>query len=286
VTKPVSGYMLATRRSVFSFSEIFTHRITRHRAHTTTNVFNFRVISTSNPIMAQEKEQPRRKRRRLDPVAYDIPDVEKKQTQFRGRLGYACLNTLLRATKPDPIFCSRTCRLDTIAKKGIDFVKDLGLKNVRDLITLIQWNEDNRIRFMRISSELFPFASHLQRGYALDYAAEDLKAVGDLANKLGHRLTTHPGQFTQLASPKPAVVEASVRELEYHTQMLDLMGLGPDSVIIIHLGVSPDLSRKINIVYTRRECMATKHQHLRGSKKTIKNWVLESKHDWYLRMMR
>jgi len=126
--------------------------------------------------------------------------------------------------------------LDTIAKKGIDFVKDLGLKNVRDLITLIQWNEDNRIRFMRISSELFPFASHLQRGYALDYATEDLKAVGDLANKLGHRLTTHPGQFTQLASPKPAVVEASVRELEYHTQMLDLMGLGPDSVIIIHLG--------------------------------------------------
>lgn len=29
---------------------------------------------------------------------------------FKGRLGYACLNTILRAQKP-PVFCSRTCRL-------------------------------------------------------------------------------------------------------------------------------------------------------------------------------
>ena len=87
---------------------------------------------------------------------------------------------------------------------------------------------------MRISSEMFPFASHGELGYDLSYAKDELKvcrslmlplvlcvlkpprlqAVGDLARKLGHRLTTHPGQFTQLASPKEAVVEASIRELE------------------------------------------------------------------------
>jgi len=33
----------------------------------------------------------------------------------------------------------------------------------------------NRIRFMRISSELFPYASHLKWGYSLDFAAEELK---------------------------------------------------------------------------------------------------------------
>lgn len=31
------------------------------------------------------------------------------------------------------------------------------------------------IRFMRISSEMFPFASHGIYGYDLDYAAEELK---------------------------------------------------------------------------------------------------------------
>ena len=41
-----------------------------------------------------------------------------------------------------------------------------------------------------------------------------LKAAGDLAKGYGHRLTLHPGQFTQIGSPKENVVESSVRELQ------------------------------------------------------------------------
>ena len=57
-----------------------------------------------------------------------------------GRLGYACLNTVLRATKPEPIFCSRTLRIDTILKPefGKDYCKELGRKNAEDLARLIQ----------------------------------------------------------------------------------------------------------------------------------------------------
>ncbi|THH21408.1 hypothetical protein EW146_g129 [Bondarzewia mesenterica] len=178
----------------------------------------------------------RRKTKKSEPVVYDIPTYEPKTTTYKGRLGYACLNTILREIKPNPIFCSRTCRIDTILKNGLDFAKDLGVQNVKDLKKLIQWNEENKIRFMRISSELFPFASHAKYGYSLDYAAAELKAAGDLANSLGHRLTLHPGQFTQLASTKEDVVTASVRELKYHCSILRHMGMGEDSVIIIHMG--------------------------------------------------
>lgn len=99
--------------------------------------------------------------------------------------------------------------MDSIEKNGLDFAKNLGLQNTRDLCKLIQvcqiyrpskfllmlvmkWNEDNkydlachrnivsckphhRIRFMRLSSEMFPFASHAKYGYSLDYAAAELK---------------------------------------------------------------------------------------------------------------
>lgn len=46
------------------------------------------------------------------------------------------------------ITCASRCiahvnRLDTIKEKGIDFVKDLGVKNVEDLLTIIEWNEAN-----------------------------------------------------------------------------------------------------------------------------------------------
>lgn len=86
--------------------------------------------------------------------------------------------------------------IDTIKKNGMDFLKSLGQQNMKDLAELIQWNEDHHIKFMRLSSEMFPFASHGEYGYTLEYAQEELKIAGDLANKYGHRVTTHPGQVS------------------------------------------------------------------------------------------
>lgn len=181
---------------------------------------------------------PRKKRAiKLEPV-YIIPDIARKETKFRGRLGYACLNTVLRNKKPasEAVFCSRTCRLDSLKKNGIEWVKDIGRRNVEDLLTLIQWNEDNHIRFFRLSSEMFPYASHDIHGYSLEYCAPLLAQAGSLANKYGHRMTAHPGQYTQLGSPRSEVVEAAVRELAYHCEMLDRMGVGIDGVMIVHGG--------------------------------------------------
>ncbi|KII92552.1 hypothetical protein PLICRDRAFT_80608, partial [Plicaturopsis crispa FD-325 SS-3] len=188
-----------------------------------------------------DPESPPKKRAARAPKAepvYVIADVVKKETTFKGRLGYACLNTILRNKKPaaESVFCSRTCRIDSIKKNGMEWVKELGRKNMQDMLELIKWNEDNNIRFMRMSSEMFPFASHPIYGYSLEYCAPLLASVGALAARLGHRLTTHPGQFTQLGSPNPKVLESSVRELEYHCEMMDRMGIGKDGVMIIHGG--------------------------------------------------
>ncbi|KAL7324985.1 hypothetical protein PS15p_210093 [Mucor circinelloides] len=154
---------------------------------------------------------------------------------FKGRLGYACMNTILRKQKPS-IFSARTCRLATVAEKGIDVVKAIALQNVADMKTMIQWNEDHNIRFMRLSSDMFPFASHEKIGYEIDFAEKELKEAGDLANKYKHRLTMHPGQYNQLVSLNPKVVANTARELYYHAHMLDLMGMDQDSVMIIHMG--------------------------------------------------
>jgi UV DNA damage endonuclease len=39
-------------------------------------------------------------------------------------------------------------------------------------------------------------------------------------------------QFTQLGSPKEAVVEASIRELNYQCEIMDRMGLDQDGVMM------------------------------------------------------
>jgi UV DNA damage endonuclease len=88
---------------------------------------------------------------------------------------------------------------------------------------------------MRISSDLFPFASHETYGYDIAPFVPLLSKVGELADKYGHRLTTHPGQYVQLGSPTERVLEASIRELKYHCEFMEGMGIGKDGVCILHV---------------------------------------------------
>ncbi|KAI9469943.1 MAG: UV-endonuclease UvdE-domain-containing protein [Benjaminiella poitrasii] len=173
---------------------------------------------------------------------------------FKGRIGYACMNTVLRAQKPS-IFCSRTCRLDTVMKKGLEYVKELALANVADLKKMIQWNEDNKIRFMRMSSEMFPFASHEKAGYEIDFAKKELAEAGALAKEYNHRLTMHPGQYNQLVSLTPKVVSNTIRELHYHAHMMDLMDLDQDSVMIM-IDFSTKLSHMGGVYGDREAALA------------------------------
>ena len=149
------------------------------------------------------------------------------------RLGYACINTELRKKN---IFCSRTCRLATLESKGIEYVKNLALKNLKDLQTILEWNLKNNILFFRLSSELFPFASHEKHGYNLEFAETQLKSIGDYAKEHNMRLTMHPAQFNVLSSPHQNVIDNTLRDLSYQCEILDRMGLDQNSVMIIHCG--------------------------------------------------
>ena len=59
---------------------------------------------------------------------------------------------------------------------------------------------------------MFPFASHEKYGYNLEFAAEELKAAGDLAKKYGHRLTMHPGQVGKRLSARLTWLIVSLRK--------------------------------------------------------------------------
>lgn len=106
---------------------------------------------------------------------------------------------------------------------------------------MVRWNDRYGIKFFRLSSEIFPFASHEEYGYRLaPFASEALADVGKVIAELGHRVTTHPGQFTQLGSPRKSVIENAVRDLCYHDEMFTLMKLpeqqNRDAVMILHMG--------------------------------------------------
>lgn len=126
-------------------------------------------------------------------------------------------------------------------KRGQAFVESLGVANAKDIVKMLRWNDKYGIKFLRLSSEMFPFASHPEYGYKLaPFVSRELAEAGKVAAELGHRLTTHPGQFTQLGSPRKPVIDNAIRDLDYHAELLSLLKLPPqqnrDAVMILHLG--------------------------------------------------
>lgn len=154
-------------------------------------------------------------------------------------IGYACINMTLGSQKPK-ITTNRGMIRKTFDAKGLSYVSELVLQNIRDLIQVVKWNEQNGIKFYRMSSEIFPWMSEYDFSDLPDYKKIStlLLGVGNLAEKFGQRLTFHPGPFNVLASPSDNVVQKTIIDLNKHSQIMDLMGLSitPYNKINIHVG--------------------------------------------------
>ncbi|MFC7400450.1 UV DNA damage repair endonuclease UvsE [Chelatococcus sp. GCM10030263] len=97
----------------------------------------------------------------------------------------------------------------------------------------------HRIRMYRMSSDLAPYATHPDmpqfHGMVRD-SAHELAAIGRKARQLDIRLSFHPSQYIILNSPDPALTTKSIADLVSQAEMLDLMELGPEAVLVIHVG--------------------------------------------------
>jgi UV DNA damage endonuclease len=152
-------------------------------------------------------------------------------------LGYACINMTLGEHKPK-ITTNRSMIKKTFKEKGIIYASELGIQNSRDLVEIIKWNNQNGINFFRLTSDLFPWASEYNLTELPHYNLVEniLGVAGALANKCGQRITSHPGPFNVLVSPKQHVVENTIADLTLHGEVFDMLGLSrsPYNKINIH----------------------------------------------------
>ena len=152
-------------------------------------------------------------------------------------LGYACINSTLSIQKPK-ITTNRTMVKKTFIDRGIDYAGELSMLNVADLSTILKWNVDNEIKFFRLSSELFPWASEYKFTDLPQYdeICKLLSAAGDFIKNNNLRITSHPGPFNVLVSPRQNVVDNTITDLRIHAEMFDMLGLSrtPFNKINIH----------------------------------------------------
>ena len=152
------------------------------------------------------------------------------------QLGLCCINTILRAQKP-PVFASRSIILKTFEERGFEHLRDKIIQNLKDVLTMMEWNDRHGIRVYRLSSDMFPHLSNMDApNYTIDFAKDLLREIGNLSRKYGQRLTFHPGQYNVIGTPNPEIFAKTAVDLRCHAAILDAMDLGADSVIVIHGG--------------------------------------------------
>ena len=152
-------------------------------------------------------------------------------------LGYACINTALKANS---IFTNRTMRRKTFDSKGLDYVSDLSLQNVKDLEIIVKWNNEMGIKLFRLSSQIFPWMEEYEFCDLKDdiEICDRMFEIGNIARQASQRLTMHPGPFHCLASPNPKVVKRTIIGLDKHSEQFNMMGYEPShyNKINIHVG--------------------------------------------------
>ncbi|MFN3741219.1 MAG: UV DNA damage repair endonuclease UvsE [Anaerolineales bacterium] len=146
------------------------------------------------------------------------------------RIGYPCVSLLLgRTTNHD-------CTLRTATPEKL---RALIRQNLDDLRAILAHNLAHGWRLFRVGSSVIPFGSHPANGICWwDEFRADLREIGALVRAEGMRLSFHPGQYTVLNSPDPAIVARAVDEIAYSARFLSELDLDFSHKIVVHLGGS------------------------------------------------
>jgi len=111
---------------------------------------------------------------------------------------------------------------------------DIMVHNIASYKRLIEYvgSLPLELRMVRLGSDVLPVYTQHEWSYywkrpdVVQYAEREFAKVGATARALDVRLSMHPGQFTVLASDNPEIVDRSVEEFEYHTDIIRWMGYG------------------------------------------------------------
>lgn len=112
-------------------------------------------------------------------------------------------------------------------------------ENAASLLAALQYCARNGIGCFRVNSQILPLKTHPELGYDLASLPGGKRIIrrfqecGELVRAAGLRTVFHPDQFVVLNSPRPEVVEQSLREIEYQAEAAAWIGA---DVINIHCG--------------------------------------------------
>jgi len=165
----------------------------------------------------------------------------------RPQLGLVCV-TASEAVRYRAMTRKRLLQFDGVEQTNA--LRRLYADNLSRLDNAIDYCLAHDIRLYRMTSSLFPFADHPAGEDVLEEFGEAIAAKGQRALDLGIRLVLHPDQFVVLSSDSLQVVENSIKILETHARVMDMLKQPRScwALIEIHGGKSGRAEQLVKVI--------------------------------------
>jgi UV DNA damage endonuclease len=142
----------------------------------------------------------------------------------------------------------------TFESKGLPYVSELIINNLKDTIKILDYNIKNNIKIYRLSSDSFPWMSEYNF-----MELPNFNTIKNLLSDIGNKVKTndlrvsyHPGPFNVLASENNTVVKKTIFELNQHAELMDLMGL--DQTTYYPINIHINTTKKTRELAAKRFC--------------------------------
>ncbi|MEC4723083.1 UV damage endonuclease UvsE [Noviherbaspirillum sp. CPCC 100848] len=144
---------------------------------------------------------------------------------------------------------SQEVRYRTITRKRLlqqsyavqqKLLEEIYRDNIQRLDTALRYCVQESIRLYRMPSSLFPFSDEDVGREVLTKLSGVVGRVGEWATRNNIRLVMHPDQFVVLSSDSANVVENSIKILQMHADIMDLLNQprSPWALLEVHGGKS------------------------------------------------
>ena len=158
------------------------------------------------------------------------------------RVGYCCISMGINEgkSKKEQIMVNRGMVRRTFDAKGLPYVSELIILNLKDTLKVLEYNVKNNIYIYRMSSDSFPWLSEYQFNDLpnINIIKKLLFGIGKYIKDNKMRCGFHPGPYLVLASENPSVVQKTISELNKHAELMDLMELDQTTFYPINIHIN------------------------------------------------
>lgn len=139
-------------------------------------------------------------------------------------------------------------------------LRELYADNLSRLNRALDFCGGRGIELYRMTSALFPFSDDAAGEDVLEEFREQIAITGRRAINLGIRLVLHPDQFVVLSSDSPQVITNSIKILEKHARVMDMLEQPRSSwaLIEIHGGKGARAERLVEVTRNLPEAVRSR----------------------------